>query len=212
MSYMANVQASAKSLVEHGVINIAGYGAPTNGASGTGVNICGPGSLYFDATNALTYANVGTLAVPSWQLIGTANLGSGTDGLGAMRVARATFNPSANTAQRPVATYGLGVTIPINAVVCGGFVNVITTFSSAGADAGTIALQVQGANDLVTATAISAGGDIWDAGLRAIVPKANTPESTGIKLTAARELSAVVGGQALLTGKLVLFVYFVQSE
>jgi len=233
MSYMKNFQASAKSLVEHGVINIAGYGVPTSGTSGTGVGVCGPGSLYFDATNALLYMNTNTTASPTWTLAPSGEASSVTstmlasasvveaklstalqgtaDGLGMLRVARATFNPSLTAGQRTIAAHNLGVTIPDNAVICGGFVDVITTFTSA-TDAATIALHAQSANDLVSAIAISNGGNPWDAGLKAIIPKANTPESTGIKLTAARALTATVASEALTAGKANLFVYYLIGD
>lgn len=158
----------------------------------------------FDGANrALVMADGASFDLPSDQL-GTA------DGLGALRVARATFDPSANTAQRTVAAHDLGVTLPDDALVVGGFVEVLTTFTSAN-DSGTIALSINSANDLVTATAISAGGNIWDAGRQAIVPKANTPESTAIKLTANRAITATVGTQALTAGKAIVFLYYVQG-
>lgn len=134
------------------------------------------------------------------------------DGLGVLRVARATFDPSANTGERTVAAHGLGVTIPDNAIIVGGFVQVNTTFQSTagGTDKATIALHAQSADDLVAAVAIETGTP-WDAGLHALIPKANTPESTGIALTEARELTATVAVAALTAGKLTLFVYYVQG-
>ena len=132
------------------------------------------------------------------------------DGLGLFRVARATYD----FAEHGGATgaIGLGVTIPDNAIVCGGFIDVVTTCTTAAADAGTMAIHVQTANDIVTATAVSAGGNIWDEGLHAIVPKANTPESTGIKLTAAREVTATIATQAFTAGKFTVFLYYLQGD
>lgn len=219
---MRNIQASAKSLAENGIINIAGAGAPTSGTSGTGVRICGKGSLYFDVTNGLVYQNTGTTTSPTWTLLAVANIASGTltrdmlttalqgsaAGLGFISAARATFDPSANSGERTVAAHGLGVTIPDDAVVMGGFVDVKTTFTSA-ADSATIAIHVQSANDIVSAIAISDGSNPWDAGLKAIVPKINTPESTGIKLTAAREITATVAVQALTAGKFSINLFYV---
>lgn len=150
------------------------------------------------AANAVTEAKLATA------LAGTAA------GLGMLRVARATFDPSAVSGDRTVAAHGLGVTIPDKAIICGGFYQVNTTFTSAG-DSATIAIHAQGANDIVSAIAISNGGNPWDAGLKAVVPKANTPESTGIALTAARELTATVAVEALTAGKLTLFVYYLQG-
>jgi hypothetical protein len=132
---------------------------------------------------------------------------SAVDGLSEMGTARATFNPSLTAGMRTIAAHGLGVTIPNKAIVVGGFIQVNTTFTSA-TDAGTIAISIQGANDIVLAIAISNGGNPWDAGLHAIIPKTNTPESTGIALTADREITATVAVEALLTGKATIFLYY----
>lgn len=134
----------------------------------------------------------------------------GVDGLGVLRVARATYDFAEHGGA--ISAIGLGVTIPDNAIVCGGFVDVVTTCTTAAADAGTMAIHVQSANDIVTATAVSAGGNIWDEGLHAIVPKANTPESTGIKLTAAREITATIATQAFTAGKFTVFLYYLQGD
>ena len=134
----------------------------------------------------------------------------GADGLGLLRVARATYDFAEHGGA--AGAIGLGVTIPDNAIVCGGFIDVVTTCTTAAADAGTMAIHVQSANDIVTATAVSAGGNIWDAGLHPIVPKANTPESTGIKLTAAREITATIATQDFTAGKFHVFLYYLQGD
>lgn len=161
--------------------------------------------LHMPSPTSPVTANAVNEASLSTALAGTA------DGLGLLRVAKATFDPSATAGMRTIAAHGLGVTIPDNAIVCGGFVEVLTTFTSA-TDAGTVALMVQGANDIVSAIAISNGGNPWDAGLHAIIPKANTPESTGIKLTAAREITATVAVEALTAGKATIFLAYVQGD
>lgn len=133
------------------------------------------------------------------------------DGLGLMHVAKATFDPSATSGMRTIAAHGLGVTIPDNAIVCGGFIDGLTTFTSA-TDAATIAISLQTANDIRSAVAISTGVS-WDApAIFAIVPKANTPESTGIKLTAAREITATVAVEALTAGKCTVFLYYTVGD
>lgn len=146
-------------------------------------------------------------------------------GLGTRYLATAIFNPSANTGERTVAAHGLGVYIPTKAIVTKAWYDVVTTFTSAGADAGTIALKVQDADDLKAAIAISAAGDVWDAGLHACLPgkyaldgnalsaieMAAADAASMIKTTAERELTATVAGQALTAGKLVLFVEYVIS-
>ena len=107
------------------------------------------------------------------------------------------------------AAHGLGVTIPQYAVVIGGFFEVNTVCTSAAGTA-TIAIHVQGANDIQTATAVS-GAPYSTTGLKAITPKSNTPETTGIKCTAAREITVTVGTQDLTGGKLTGFLHYVVS-
>lgn len=148
-------------------------------------------------------------------------------GLETRYVAKAIFDPSASSSLRPVATYGLGVYLPAGAIVTNSWWDVITTFTTASADAGTIAIQVQAAGDVVAAIAVATAGDVWDAGLHgglhgsyaeatvagdtAILDAARKAGSY-LKCTAERELSVVVGGQALTAGKMIIFVEYVISS
>lgn len=125
-----------------------------------------------------------------------------------LMVARFEFDAGI-VANRTVAAHGTGVTIPIHGIVVGGFLDVNTLFTSA-ANTATIAISVEGANDIQTAVAVS-GAPYSSIGRKAIVPKANTPESTSVKATAAREITCTVAVQALLTGKLTGYLYFVQG-
>lgn len=106
----------------------------------------------------------------------------------------------------------LDAQIPKNAVIIGGFVDVHTTCTTAGADAGTMAISVESANDIVAAIAVSDVSNPWDAGRHAIIPKANTPESTSVKTTAQRAVTATIAGQAFTAGKFTVFLFFVMSE
>jgi len=45
--------------------------APTDGTSGTGAGILGPGSLLVDVTNCKIYINTNTKASPLWTPVGT---------------------------------------------------------------------------------------------------------------------------------------------
>lgn len=148
-------------------------------------------------------------------------------GLTTKRLAVAVFDPSANTAQRPVGAYGLGVYLPVKAIITKMWWDVITTFTSAGADAGTIAIHAQSADDLVAAVAISAAGDVWDAGIHAGKPGfpnlgadaahdsqvevAALFAASCIKMTAEREITATVAVQALTAGKAVIYVEYVMG-
>lgn len=135
-------------------------------------------------------------------------------GLGGLRVARFVFdtgaNDSAGAANTTIAAHGTGVTLPIHAIVVGGFVDVNTAFTSAGGNAGTVAIKVESANDIISAAAVS-GAPYSTIGRKAIVPKANTPESTSVKATAAREITCTVATQVLTAGKLTGYLYYVEG-
>jgi hypothetical protein len=135
--------------------------------------------------------------------------GMAADGLGTMGVARFTFDASIGGNQG-IGAHALSVTLPIHAVVIGGFFDVNTVFHSAGADAGSIAISVEGANDIQAAAAVS-GAPYSTIGRKAIVPKSNTPESTSVKCTAARAITCTVAGQVLTAGKLTGFLHYVVS-
>lgn len=136
------------------------------------------------------------------------------DGLGALRVARFTFDTegedSAGAANTTVAAHPTGVTLPIHAIVVGGFVDVNTAFTSENTNNATIAIKVEGANDIISAAAVS-GAPYSSIGRKAIVPKANTPESTSVKATAAREITCTVATSVLTAGKLTGYIYYVEG-
>ena len=140
---------------------------------------------------------------------------SGNDGLGTLRVVHATYDFAVDAGAISTITLKdeksrADIVIPDNAIVLGSMVDVITTFTTASADAGTIALQINVANDIVTATAVSGGSDIWDAGLQAGVPVWTA--ATAIKLTAARTPSIVIGGQVVTAGKVVVVLAYIESD
>jgi hypothetical protein len=105
-----------------------------------------------------------------------------------------------------------GDVIPDDALILGGVVEVITTCVTAGADAGTMAISVNAANDIVSAIAVNNGANPWDAGRQAIVPKFNTPESTAVKTTAARAIVGTIAGQVFTAGRFIVYLFYVASE
>lgn len=130
-------------------------------------------------------------------------------GLHLRRTAVAVFEVDEEAGLEPEA-YALDVKLPANAIIVGGVVDVVKTFTSEN-DTATIAISLVEANDIVAAKAIGAEGDVWDAGLQAIVPKANTPESTGIKLTEEKAITVSVGVEALTAGKFVLYLDYYEG-
>lgn len=133
-------------------------------------------------------------------------------GLGVLRVARFVFDvdgtDSADADNSAVGAHGTGVTIPDAAIVVGGFFDVTTAFTTSAS--GTLAISVNGANDIQTATIVSSA-PFSTTGRKAIVPKANTPESTSIKLTDDREITCTVAVGALTAGVLSGYLYYVEG-
>jgi hypothetical protein len=107
-----------------------------------------------------------------------------------------------------IAAHPVGVNLPPYALIVGGFMDVNTVVTGAGAS---LAVSVVSANDIQTAAAIS--GAPWSTiGRKAIVPKANTPESTSIKL-AATPLPVVftVSAAVLTAGKVTCYLYYLDG-
>jgi hypothetical protein len=109
-----------------------------------------------------------------------------------------------------ISAIDLGVTIPDNAIIVGGFIEVVTTCTTASTDNGTMAISVEGANDIVTATAVSAGGNIWDAGLHDIIP--DSTGSTAVKTSQARNVTATIATAAFTAGKFNVWLEYVIGE
>lgn len=129
------------------------------------------------------------------------------DRLARVRLAIATYDFAEHGGA--ISAISLGISVPDNAVVLDGMVDVITTCQTAGADAGTMALHIEGADDLVAAIAVSDGTNPWDAGLHAIKPLGTA--ATAVKTTAARAITATIAGQAFTAGKFVVFLRYVLS-
>jgi hypothetical protein len=131
-------------------------------------------------------------------------------GLHQRRTAVAVFDAEGeDNPNQTVGAHALDVKLPANAIICGGVVDVVKTFTSEN-DTATIAISVAQANDIVAAKAIGAEGDPWDEGLHAIKIKANTPES-GIKLDADTPLTVTVGVEAVTAGKMVIYLDYYEG-
>lgn len=99
-----------------------------------------------------------------------------------------------------IALRGVGAAsgpIPNGSVIESGYVEVLTLLTSGGA--GTAALQVEAANDMITAAAVS--GAPWSTtGNKSIVPVATG--ASAVKTTAARNPSIVFAAFAITAGKI----------
>lgn len=111
------------------------------------------------------------------------------------------------TGGKNIGAYSMGAKVPAKAMITRAWYKVTTTFTSAGADAGTIAIHAESADDIVAAIAISNGGNPWDAGKHEGI-EIDTA-ATAVETTADRTLTVTVGAQNLTAGKLVLWVEYV---
>lgn len=116
--------------------------------------------------------------------------------------ARAVFTA---TGGKAIGSHNLDLAIPKGSHVTKAYYKVLTTFTSA-TDAATISLQVVAANDLVTAVAISNGGNPWDAGGLVVTSVTGSMGNELALTTADTYVSATVAVEALTAGKLVVFV------
>lgn len=131
-------------------------------------------------------------------------------GLHPQRMAHCIFDPTGTAGDRTIAAHTLGATIPINAFVTGVWYWVETTLTS-GSSTATVALSIEGANDVVTAIAINDGTTPWNNSAKPVegVTKIETT-STWLRTTAARAVTATVAVEALTGGRLHVWVdYFV---
>lgn len=68
MITQATIWGSLKDRALQNIFSVSDTGAPTNGTTGTGAGVLGPGSNYIDYATGNCYYNVGTLASPVWVL------------------------------------------------------------------------------------------------------------------------------------------------
>lgn len=94
--------------------------------------------------------------------------------------------------------------IPANAVILGGFVEVDTAATSGGA--GTLAINVESASDIVAAAAVS--GAPWSTtGRKSVVPAFTG--ATAVKTTQARKIQATIATAALTAGAVDVVLFYV---
>lgn len=124
--------------------------------------------------------------------------------VGGLSVVRADYSFAADGgAVGTIALLG-ATSIPSGAIVVGGLVEVTTALTSGGA--ATVAVQVEGAGDIVAAAAVS--GAPWSTtGRKSVVPAFTG--ATSVKTTAARDVSAVVATAALTAGAFTVYLFYI---
>jgi hypothetical protein len=198
--------------IARGSVKVGGVGgAPTDlDAKGDGKILIGDGTDVKSVAMSgdVTITNAGATSIGAGKVTEAMLANPAADGLGAVRYARATYDFAVNGGA--IGAIDSGVTIPDNAIILDGLVDVITTCTTEGEDAGTMAIHVEGADDIVAAVAVSDSANPWDAGLHDIKPVGTA--ATAVKTTAARKITFTIAGQAFTAGKLVVFLRYVVSD
>ena len=128
--------------------------------------------------------------------------------LSGLHITKFTFDTAANDAastpasNKTVAAHPLAVTIPDNAIVISGFVDVIAAVTSNG-DA-TVAIHLANANDLLAATGKAS------LTLSAQLPMAAVIAAP-IKLAAEKAITVTVGTAALTAGKIDGYIIWIEG-
>ena len=104
---------------------------------------------------------------------------------------------------KTVAAHPLAVTIPDNAIVIGGSIDVIAAVTSDGS--ATVAINLVGANDLLTATAKASLGIKAQKPLAAVIARP-------IKLEEEKAVTVTVGTAALTAGKINGYIIWMEGE
>ncbi len=150
------------------------------------------------AAGAIVDADVNaTAAIATTKLAGATHTTEGLNKLELMAVAIYDFAVDGGAQS----TIGSGVTLPDNAVVTRVVEDVYTALTSAGSGA-TIKLTLPTDGDL--------SADVTADGTNVAVASV-LPSGTPVKTTAARELSFVIGTEAITAGAVRYFVFYVQS-
>lgn len=127
-----------------------------------------------------------------------------------LKVARGDYSFAVDAgAQGTIALMGATL-VPSGSIILAGYIEVTTQLTSGGA--ATIAVQVEGAGDIVAATAVAS----WTAGRKNVLPAFTTGSvtaATSVKTTAARDISIVIATADLTAGvfKVVLFYHDAQT-
>lgn len=177
-----NIQGYLNDAAYNSIFPLVGSGAPTNGTSGTGVNVAGPMSTYRDYTNNASYVNIGSKASPYWQL----STAFGTALTLRTRTAIAAVNAGATLLAAITGyTYRL---IDAYAIAVGGAVGTVTTIDIIGTVSTARKLVAFGQASLTRSALVragSAGGVILADGASFTANDANTAITIGITGTAA---------------------------
>ena len=117
------------------------------------------------------------------------------------RILKATYDFSVDGGD--TGNLNLSATLPDNAIVIGGHVDVETDLASAGS--ATVGIGIQGAYAQFRNAAAFTG---FNTGASGLILDNNAPPNAGLKLQAALPVGIVIGTAALTAGKFHIYVYY----
>lgn len=169
--------------------------------------------LVGSGTTLASVAVSGDATLSSAGVLTVANT-TGLSGLFAPKIALLVYDFAVDGGAISDITPSTSPTIPDNAVVWLESYDVLTTVTTAGADAGTIKLSFATDGDLTTALAVSDALNAWDAGVhlasRTALQAGILP--VAVKLTAARQPRVTIATQAVTAGKIVFQLRYWVSQ
>jgi hypothetical protein len=206
-----SVWAMLTNLTRRGIGWFTFSGTPVSGSSGSLAGKAAPGSIVTDVTTGNSYVNVGTTASPIW-VADSAPVGAGTGGtsgggLGATGNAKMTYDFATDGGAISTITPANSPTLPANAIILGGTIDITVQLTSGGA--ATIAVGL-GSGAQVAALKAATAVASWTAGQLAVIPVFTA--ATYVKVAAATQLTLTVAAFALNAGRFDVNLVYVQGN
>lgn len=154
-----------------------------------------------DLSGDASLADSGALTIASDSVEEDMLADVGSDGLHALRIARATYDVSGPD-DGSVGAHGLGVSLPANAHLLKSWFYVETQFVDSGA--GTVALHCEDANNIFSAADITGNSDGTEVAGASDWAVGNMVAG----IAAACEITATVAGAEQTAGKLIVWVIY----
>ncbi len=186
----------AQELINRTVMNLDSGKVIVGNGNGKGVPVA--------ISGAATMSNTGVLTVGDEIITEAMLVDDATDGLGVARLARATYDVAVDLGT--VAAHGLGVSLPPNALITRSWLHTVTQFTDGGS--GTVAISCEDANNIFTATDITAIA----AGVNTAGEQTGSIAAFTNAIAATCEITATVATAEQTAGKLIVFIEYVVAE
>jgi len=209
-----NIWASLKSLFN---LDMGWYvlaGTPTSGSNGTYAGKAGIGASLYDSNTGAHYINVGTKASPLWANesgpVPAGQTGNTGSGLGVVGNAKAVYDFATDGGAISTITPRNSPTIPANAIILGGVLEVAVIAASGGAATIGVGLG-SGAQVASLQAAVAFNGAPWSTtGMKAVIPVFTV--ATYVKATAATAITFTIAAATLTGGRFNVNLAYVQGN